>query len=300
MSILRLDENQIEQIDGMTNEYPYCMHQRNLTDIVIPWHWHEEVELGYLESGTGVITTVNAEYMIHQGDGFFINTNVMDTKRNAVPGRTALEINHIFHPVFLSGHFKSRFETKYLNPILQNRQLEVHIIRRGTPSGNAILENLIHLKELQADEDVEFQTRSLLSQTWLLLRQELTVNFHTTVRPSENENRLRNMLRLIHGRFAEKLCLADIAAAAGLNSREAQRCFQATLHQSPIEYLMSYRLNRAKKMLSNSTLSVTEIAFRCGFSDAPYFSKTFRTATGKTPLAYRRNESLPKIKKENP
>ena len=102
MDILHLDENKIEQIEGMSTDYPYCMHQRNLTDIVIPWHWHEELELGYLEKGTSIITTVNAEYTIHQGDGFFINTNVMDTKRNAVPGHTALEINHIFHPVFLS------------------------------------------------------------------------------------------------------------------------------------------------------------------------------------------------------
>lgn len=32
------DENQVEKIEGMTVEYPYCLHLRNLTDIVIPWH----------------------------------------------------------------------------------------------------------------------------------------------------------------------------------------------------------------------------------------------------------------------
>lgn len=133
MAVLRLDENQIEQIDGMTTEYPYCMHRRDLTDIVIPWHWHEELELGYLDTGTSVISTLNAEYTVHQGDGFFINTNVLCSKRNAAAGCPALEINHLFHPVFLSGHFRSRFETKYLQPILKNRQIEVRVIRRSTP-----------------------------------------------------------------------------------------------------------------------------------------------------------------------
>lgn len=133
MAVLRLDENQIEQIDGMTTEYPYCMRRRDLTDIVIPWHWHEELELGYLDTGTSVISTLNAEYTVHQGDGFFINTNVLCSKRNAAAGCPALEINHLFHPVFLSGHFRSRFETKYLQPILKNRQIEVYVIRRGTP-----------------------------------------------------------------------------------------------------------------------------------------------------------------------
>lgn len=288
MDILHLDENKIEQIEGMSVDYPYCMHKRNLTDIVIPWHWHEELELGYLEKGTSIISTVNAEYTIHQGDGFFINTNVMDTKRNAVPGHAALEINHIFHPVFLSGHFKSRFESKYLNPILKNRQIEVHIIRHGTSSGNAILSNLIKLKELQENPDVEIQTRNLLSETWLLLREELHTNFHETVCPSESENRLRNMLLFIHTHYAEKITLQEIASNASLSAREAQRCFQRILHQSPSEYLISYRLNHAKKMLLETNDSITEIAFLCGFSDASYFSKIFRKKSGFTPMEYRK------------
>lgn len=35
------DAYQIEKIAGMTDAYPYCMHRRDLTDFVVPWHWHE-------------------------------------------------------------------------------------------------------------------------------------------------------------------------------------------------------------------------------------------------------------------
>lgn len=290
MDVLRLDENQIEQIDGMTVEYPYCMHRRDLTDIVIPWHWHEELELGYLDTGTSVISTLNAEYTVHQGDGFFINTNVMDTKRNASPGQRALEINHIFHPIFLSGHFKSRFETKYLNPILKNRQIEVHVIRRGHPTGDAILANLMRLRELQAGPDSEFQTRSLLSETWLLLDEELKTCFRGGVQTTENENRLRQMLMFIHSRYAEKITLAQLAACANLSERETLRCFKRGLRQSPMEYLTAYRLNAAKKLLEETDMPMTEIAFRCGFSDAAYFSKMFHRETGLPPKAYRQTK----------
>lgn len=71
MHILELDENKIEQVEGMSVDYPYCMHKRNLTDIVIPWHWHEELELGYLEKGTSIITTANAEYTCSSGGWIF-------------------------------------------------------------------------------------------------------------------------------------------------------------------------------------------------------------------------------------
>lgn len=288
MSILQLDENQIEQIDGMTPEYPYCMHQRDLTDIVIPWHWHEELELGYMENGTSIISTLNAEYTIHQGDGFFVNTNVMCSKKNAAPGHYALEINHLFHPVFLSGHFKSLIDTKYLQPILKNRQIEIHIIRYGSSVSDAILKNLIQLKELQALDNVEFQTRNLLSETWLLLREELQMNFHVNIQTSENESRLRQMLLFIHSHYSEKLTLAQIATCANISEREVLRCFQRGLHQSPIEYLVSYRINAAKKLLLKSDFSMTEISYRCGFSDASYFSKTFRGAVGISPMEYRK------------
>lgn len=110
MSSFLTDENQVEQIEGMTTEYPYCLHKRDLTEYMIPWHWHEELELGYIQEGASKIITVSGEYTIRQGDGFFINSNVMDMKKNEEPGNRVLEINHIFHPVFLSGHFKSLFE----------------------------------------------------------------------------------------------------------------------------------------------------------------------------------------------
>lgn len=167
------DAYQIEKIAGMTDAYPYCMHRRDLTEFVVPWHWHEELELGYLECGESVIQTLHADYELRAGEGFFINTNVMDRKYNARPGTPVREINHIFHPVFLGGHFHSRFESKYLYPILKNQQLEVHIIRPTQPSGQALLQKLRALHDLQALPDTEFQTRGLLGECWLLLLQSI-------------------------------------------------------------------------------------------------------------------------------
>lgn len=282
------DENQVEKIDGMTMEYPYSLHQRDLTDLVIPWHWHEELELGYLQEGTSKIITVGAEYTIYQGDGFFINSNVMDMKKNAAPGNRTLEINHIFHPVFLSGHFKSRFETKYLMPVINNRQIEVHVIRKGQPTADKILKNLYRLKELQFHENTEFHTRNILSETWLLLLEDIYANHKTNgALDLARQDRIRSMLSFIHSHYAEKLTIAKIADAAGVSEREVTRSFRKNLNQTPIEYLIAYRLNEAKKLLAESDLSITEICYQCGFSDSAYFGKAFRKAYEITPSAYR-------------
>lgn len=292
MGPFETDENQVEKIEGMTIEYPYCLHERNLTDIIIPWHWHEELELGYIQEGTSRIVTIGSEYMIHQGDGFFINSNVMDMKENACPGRRTIEINHIFHSVFLSGHFKSRFETKYINPIINNRQLEVHIIRRGHPTSDKILKNLCRLLELKNTTDSEFQTRNILSETWLLLMDDIRSQYQE--KPNfgfEYQNRLRSMLSYIHNHYKEKILLSQIAEAAGISEREASRCFQKNIGQSPMEYLIKYRLNQAKKLLAESNMTITEISYLCGFTDSAYFGKTFRKLYGMTPGSYRIQKS---------
>ncbi len=284
------DQNQVEKIDGMTIEFPYCMHERNLTDFVVPWHWHEELELGYIERGVSIIKTINQEYPVYQGDGFFINTNVMDTKFNGNPGKSTLEINHIFHPVMIGGHFGSRITTKYLNPILQNQQISVHIIRRGSKEADAVLEHLMILEEMNRRPNQEIPIRNTLSATWLLLLEEIEKHFETaSAIEAEKQNRIKNMLSYIHRNYGNKITLKEIAASANISEREANRIFQKNIQQTPFEYLMSYRLNMAKELLSCSDLSITEISYRCGFTDSTYMGKQFRKVCGMTPKEYRAN-----------
>lgn len=288
MQSFETDRNQVEMIEGMTIEYPYCLHKRDLTNFVIPWHWHEELELGYIQEGISKIVTVGAEYIVHQGDGFFVNSNVMCMKQNASPGTRTVEINHIFHPVFLGGHFKSRFETKYLNPIINNRQIEVHMIRRGHATANLILKNLYQLKELQNEVDTEFQTRNILSEIWRLLIKELQENPDSPrMVGTEQTNRLRSMISYINQNYPEKMTLPQIAKTAGVSEREATRCFKKCIGQSPMEYLIKYRLNQAKKLLLETDMSITSICQQCGFSDSAYFGKVFRRSYGMTPSEYR-------------
>ena len=285
------DQNQVEKIDGMTVEFPYCMHERNLTDFVVPWHWHEELELGYIEQGVSVIRTINQEYPVYQGNGFFINTNVVDTKINGNPGSPALEINHIFHPIFIGGHFGSRITAKYLNPILQNQQIAVHIIRRGSKEADALLDQLVLLREMNGKTDQEIFIRNALSTAWLLLLDEINKHFEMPQAiGTETQARIKSMLSYIHRNFGEKITLVEIAAAANISDREANRVFQKAIRQTPFEYLLSYRLSKAKELLSRSDLSITEISYRCGFADSAYMGKQFRKATGMTPKEYRQKK----------
>ena len=283
---LRIRSNQMEEVEGLHNAYPYVFHHVDLEKTAVPWHWHEALEFGYIQTGSVKVSTAGQTQEFEKGEGFFINSNVLTAMTDT--GGCFMD-SHLFHPVFLGGHFKSVYETKYLNPVIQNRSLDLLPIRGQTQTQKQLLQKLRQLSLLQAREDMEFQTRNLLSEIWLLLLEELE---HTKIEaaPSKNQDRMLTMLAYIQENFAEKLTLAQIAEAGAVSTRECLRCFQTSIHQSPMEYLIEYRVRAAAKLLETTALSVTEVAMRTGWSNSSYFTKMFRRICGKTPNAHRKEQ----------
>ena len=283
---LHIRSNQMEEVEGLRNEYPYAFHHVSLELTAVPWHWLEALELNLVTEGTVKVSTPNQTQIFHKGQGFFINSNVLTSMENE--GGCILD-SHLFHQIFLSGHFKSVFETKYLNPVTQNRNLDLIALRGNTVTQKHILQKLLQLSRLQAEQDAEFQTRNLLSEIWLLLLDEIknadTSIFHA---PGKNQDRILTMISFIQENFAEKLTLEDIAASAAVSTRECLRCFRSSIHQSPMDYLIEYRIRISKKMLETTSLSITDIALRCGFNSNSYYTKQFHRICGKTPNMYRK------------
>ena len=282
---LHIRNNQMEEVEGLRNEYPYTFHHVSLQVTEVPWHWHEALEFNLVLEGQVKVSTASQTQLFCAGEGFFLNSNVlaaMDSDADCVLD------SHLFHPVFLSGHFKSVFETKYMNPVTQNRHLDLLALRGSTDKQTQILKKLQQLSRLQEESDAEFQTRNLLSEIWLLLLEEIknadNSIFHA---PQKNQDRILTMIAFIQENFAEKLTLEDIADSAAVSTRECLRCFQSSIRQSPMDYLISYRIQMAKKLLETTNHSITEISLRCGFNSNSYFTKIFRRICGKAPNTYR-------------
>lgn len=283
------DENAIESIDGLTYDFPYTMHERDLSSFTVPWHWHEELEFDYAYKGSILIETVNGAYTIRQGEAYFINTNVMNTKRRAPGSGITIEHAHLFHPLLLAGHYKSVFETKYMNPILKNLSLEVLIIREDSQSGRGFLKSLYTLTRLSKSPDSEFEIRSLLSQAWKYLMEEIETQ-KMRLQPLYVQDRSKDMLSYIHKHYQEKLSIAALASYAGVSEKECIRSFKNAFHQTPMDYLIHYRIEQAKRLLRETEEPITSIAFMTGFQSSAYFTKTFHKLQEMTPKEFRREQ----------
>jgi AraC family transcriptional regulator len=88
--------------------------------------------------------------------------------------------------------------------------------------------------------------------------------------------------------LSEALTLADVANASGLSPSHFARRFKSATGAPPHQYLMSMRVERAKRLLLLQREPIAEIALECGFSHQEHLTRVFRRLTGMTPASFRR------------
>jgi len=72
-----------------------------------------------------------------------------------------------------------------------------------------------------------------------------------------------------------------------ISPSECLRCFRSTIGTPPIQYLKSFRVQKAAELLSSTSTKINEISSLCGFQDPSYFTRSFREIKGMTPNQYR-------------
>src|SRR4051794_1866584 len=101
----------------------------------------------------------------------------------------------------------------------------------------------------------------------------------------------RHLLRardLIDARYGEPLDVAAIARSAHASPAHFSRSFKKLFGETPHQYLLTRRIERAKHLLRSTDLSVTEVSLQVGFASLGSFSATFKRLVGSTPREFRR------------
>jgi AraC family transcriptional regulator len=124
-----------------------------------------------------------------------------------------------------------------------------------------------------------------------------TLRRYANVRRSEHmelsraglvDRRIRLAVELMHAHMHRELSLEEIASAAHLSPFHFSRLFKKLTGAAPHAYLASLRAARARDLLAETDLSVTEVGARVGYMSSSHFSKAFRQSTGISPSTYRK------------
>ena len=112
--------------------------------------------------------------------------------------------------------------------------------------------------------------------------------------PAKEENEqsnsllyVKNVISYIQLKYSEPIKIDNIALSLGLNRSYLTRLFKEATGYSLQQYLLTYRMKVAVKLLANEALSVNQIAARVGYNDTFTFSKAFKRHFGSSPSEYR-------------
>jgi len=108
-----------------------------------------------------------------------------------------------------------------------------------------------------------------------------------------NHRALVKVATLMEANFEEPLSAVELAKVSGLSLRQVQRMFRQSLGTTPTKYYLRLRLRRARGLLLQSRMSITEIAIACGFQSTCHFSKCYRALYGRTPRSERHRGEHP-------
>lgn len=288
---IELLQNKEEILPGFSSDFPYISSRAEIDKYdgrFVPWHWHKPIELFYIESGVLEYYTPKNRLSFSAGMGGFVNSNVLHmTKPISSYKDKTIQLLHIFDPELISGCHGSKVEKTYVMPIIAAPQIEIVAFSPDNCKHADILNLLCSIFKL-SDKDLgyEIKVREILSQIWLMLFDLLSERLYKRSLYDKNDERLKMMMIYIHEHYTEKITISDLASTAYLSERECFRIFRNYLHTTPTEYIRSYRLKEACRLLAHSHDSVAEIGFSCGLGNSSYFGKIFKDYINCTPVEY--------------
>jgi AraC family transcriptional regulator len=99
--------------------------------------------------------------------------------------------------------------------------------------------------------------------------------------------RLRRVVELVHEKIEDGLTLAEMSESAGLSTAHFSRAFRRSTGETPHQFVLRHRVERAKEMLRAPEMRVLDIALACGFKTQQHFARIFRRVCGKSPMEFR-------------
>ena len=288
---ISVQDNFLENRMHGDTSFPCAAYYTDANTHDIRWHWHEEYELSIIRSGSCPLSVGTDHLTLHSGEAIFINTGTLHSQETTQATRDFYKEDLVFHGRLIYGSKYTVFWQKYMAPIATSSISLPYIHFTPEVSWEKEIISLISDATNSAREKsfgYEFYIRDKISQIFLLLAQNQTeLSSNSQNEGSQEMQHIKKMIRFIQNNYSESISLKQLAETANICEREVQRSFRNVIRQSPIQYLIHYRIEKACHMLDSGEQSIIDICNSCGFSSPSYFTKTFKSIVGCTPRDYR-------------
>lgn len=273
--------------------FPFQYYHEDIFDYdfqCIDWHWHYETEFLCVESGKALCFAGEEKVIIPAGCAVLINSRVI----HRYEAEESTKISVTVYSPFLLGEEGSLIHQKYIFPFL-NSGPGCILFEPDVPwQGGCIkwMKNIFEIRKSGEPDDIK--TMALLFDFWSEIHRHWDPeNAQAGKAPVRmNQARLQIMMQFIQEHFPENIRLEDIAASVHIGKSTAMGIFHQGIRQSPVAYLINYRLKQAGMLLATTEKKIAAIAEETGFESSTYFCRQFKNLYGMTPNEYRKSRNI--------
>ena len=271
---------------------PFTTYHGDICDglVQIPIHWHEEIEITFIEKGLSELSVDLISYIAEEGSIFIIKPLSLHSIKK-LPSANMKWNTMVFNLNMLNSALTDGCLIKYLAPILNNQHELPLTLNKNSKGYNEILSVLKDIFKCYSSksEAYELELKSLLFHFFALLyKNELVLKNTNSKNLSEDvTNKIRFILNYIRENYRESLSIANLSELCGFSEYHFMKFFKKYIGMTCIEYINNYRLEEASNLINNTDKSIIDISLEVGFNSVSYFNKLFKLKYNLTPKEFR-------------
>lgn len=237
-------------------------------------HWHEHIELIYILSGEAEFLVGGEQYKVGAGELVVVN-----------PGQI-----HTFHSSGVSYYCILIYPEFFLDILPITKRIECAV------RGDGEIGELFFRMDREISGGAPHSDMMVKAYTYILLAHLLRkytsapLSDEELRRESVMRGRISDVCKYISENYMRDISTRELANLCYLTESHFCRLFKGAMGKTTVQYINSFRVERAGVLLRESSLSVSEIAEAVGFSELNYFSRMFKKIMGKSPLEYRKEK----------
>lgn len=281
-----------KEVSPLSSKDCFILIERQKTNFNFPIHIHPECELNFIENAKGAQRIVGDSIEEIDEEELVLVTNphlehAWKDYRNV--SKNIHEITIQFHPDLLTDTFLNK------NQMISIRQLFRHAERGVAFSRESIAKVRPLLKTLTCENDSFYSLIKLLIILHELsidkgMRELSTGQFAANVmHQHSSDESLGRVMDYLSRHYSEVIRLSEVAEMVNMSESSFCRFFKQHTSKSFIDFLTDIRLGAASRALIDSSLSIAEIGYDCGFNNLSNFNRIFKKKKGVTPSEFRGN-----------
>lgn len=285
-----MNENLLREITPLTQSDCFTLFKRVKTNFDFPLHYHEVFELNFIKNAKNARRVVG-DHMeeIDELELVLVGPNLQHAWfTHKCNSNEILEVTIQFHKDLFDDKLLRRNQLSFIRTMFEKSSRGILFSKETTES---IMQRITELNRKHGFDSV-LELMSILHDLSTSRNSRLLSDASfNQVELSYNSRRVEKAFEYLNQNFDKQVTLAEVAKLAGMTEVSFSRFFKNRSGKTFIDSLNDIRLGHASRMLIDTTHSISEIAYNCGFNNISNFNRIFKKKKGCTPKEFKEGYS---------